>query len=180
MDALTPAMTSSTAASNSSASGSRPGSSPRAASTRECNDDYTTPARRRLDGYRRALIEHGHTLDPAFTRWTNRDLDTAQATARDLLDEPHRPDAIFAADDLLAAATVRAAHDLALSIPEDLAVIGYDDTETARALSLTTVSQPLAHSGNEGLRLLREQMRAPSDALSSTALRPHLVHRQTT
>ncbi|MGN7705081.1 LacI family DNA-binding transcriptional regulator [Cellulosimicrobium sp. 22601] len=144
------------------------------------NDAYTTPARRRLDGYRRALIEHGHTLDPAFTRWTNRDLDTAQATARDLLDEPHRPDAIFAADDLLAAATVRAAHDLAITIPADLSVIGYDDTETARALSLTTISQPLAHSGNEGLRLLREQMRTPSDALSSTALRPHIVHRQTT
>ncbi|WGP07825.1 LacI family DNA-binding transcriptional regulator [Bacillus subtilis] len=144
------------------------------------NDAYTPPARRRLDGYRRALTEHGRTLNLALTRWTTRDLDNAQATARDLLDVQHRPDAIFAADDLLAAAIVRAAHDLAIAIPEDLAVIGYDDTETARALSLTTISQPLAHSGNEGLRLLREQMRTPSDALSSTALRPHLVHRQTT
>ncbi|GAA1553371.1 LacI family DNA-binding transcriptional regulator [Brevibacterium picturae] len=144
------------------------------------NDAYTAPARHRLDGYSQMLYEQGHALDPALIRWTTRDLDKAHAVARDVLGDPDRPDAVFAADDLLAAAVIRAAHDLALDVPADVAVIGYDDTETARALALTTIGQPLTHSGSEGLRLLRDHMRTPSDALSSTALRPYLVRRLTT
>lgn len=146
----------------------------------QVNEDYVAPARRRLEGYRGALHERGHALEPSCTGWTARDLEAAQVVARGLLDQPNRPDAVFAADDLLAAAVLRAARELDLRVPDDVAVIGYDDTETARALALTTVSQPLARSGSEGLRLLRDRLRGPAGSLSITALRPHVVAGLTT
>ncbi|WP_150462847.1 LacI family DNA-binding transcriptional regulator [Nesterenkonia ebinurensis] len=146
----------------------------------QTEDAYTPPARRRLNGYRQALRDNGCSLESELTRWAPRDLHAARRTARELLDHPEKPSAVFASDDLLAAAVIHAAHQLGLSVPGDLAVIGYDDTETADALKLTTISQPLSHSGAEGLRLLRERMRKPTNALSKTTLRPQLIDRDST
>src|SRR5262249_4184848 len=66
-------------------------------------------------------------------------------------------------DDTLAAGVVRAAHELGLAVPSDVAVVGFDDGELAEALGLTTVRQPLEESGRTAMELLlrrRDQDRA--------------------
>lgn len=65
--------------------------------------------------------------------------------ARELLSSPQRPTAIFAANDSMAAGVFAAAAELGLSVPQDLSIVGFDDTMIARLTNppLTTVRQPV-------------------------------------
>ncbi|MFI5039066.1 MAG: substrate-binding domain-containing protein, partial [Solirubrobacterales bacterium] len=68
------------------------------------------------------------------------------------MDKP--PTAIFAASDVQAMGVLQAAEELGVRVPEDLAVIGFDDVEEAAVLGLTTVRQPLRETGARGVELL--------------------------
>lgn len=71
-----------------------------------------------------------------------------------MLDLPDRPSAIFAGSDEVALGILEAARERGLRVPEDLSVVGFDDTEVARLASppLTTVKQPLREMGAVALR----------------------------
>ena len=85
--------------------------------------------------------------------------------ARDLLNLPEPPTAIFAASDTQALGVMAAAEKSGHSVPASLSVVGYDDIESAAHLGLSTVHQPLAESGARGARrvcaLIRGQMVRP-------------------
>lgn len=71
--------------------------------------------------------------------------------AEDMLTAPDRPTAIFAANDQMAVASIMVAHRLGLSVPEDLSIIGFDNTTISRNIwpELTTIAQPfdeMAHA----------------------------------
>jgi LacI family transcriptional regulator len=89
-----------------------------------------------------------------------------------------RPTAVFASDDILAAGVLRAAHDLGLAVPGDVAVVGFDDGELAEALDLTTVRQPLEESGRAAMERLLQQLDKPT-TVREVALRLELVLRGT-
>ena len=74
--------------------------------------------------------------------------------ARSLLAIDKPPSAIFAASDVQAMGVLQAAEELGVRVPEDLAVIGFDDVEEAAVLGLTTVRQPLRETGARGVELL--------------------------
>lgn len=77
--------------------------------------------------------------------------EAAAALASALLDlGTHRPTAIFASSDTLAVGVIRAAQQHRLKVPDDLAVIGFDNLEVASTLDLSTVNQPLLESGTKG------------------------------
>jgi LacI family transcriptional regulator len=115
------------------------------------SDRYVSPSQRRLTGFRTALAEAGRT---PVVRHARHELGQALATARELLSADPRPTAVFAADDTLAAGVMRAAHELGLAVPGDVAVVGFDDGDLAEALGLTTVRQPLEESGRTAMELL--------------------------
>ena len=73
--------------------------------------------------------------------------DEAKRLARDLLVGDDRPTAVFAASDVQAIGVLEAAFDLGLRVPQDVAVIGFDDIEMASVVGLTTVRQPLYATG---------------------------------
>jgi DNA-binding LacI/PurR family transcriptional regulator len=111
----------------------------------------------RLDGYRDGLATAGLPADPGlvvpgdFTEEAG-----AAATAR-LLARPGPPvDAIFAASDLMAAGALRALRAAGRRIPEDVAVVGFEDSAVARYAQppLTTVRQPIEEMGRQATRLL--------------------------
>lgn len=116
---------------------------------------YVSPTQRRLEGYRTVLADAARPLAAADVAFVGHGLPAATDAARSLLIRPDRPTAVFAADDLLAAGVLRAARDLGLRVPEDLAVVGYDDGDLARALDLTTVQQPLEATGHLALEQVR-------------------------
>jgi DNA-binding LacI/PurR family transcriptional regulator len=135
---------------------------------------YVSPSRRRLDGFRAALAEAGHTSVVREAPHAR-----ARAAARDLLTGEPRPTAVFAADDTLAAGVVRAAHELGRAVPDDVAVVGFDDGDLAEALGLTTVRQPLEESGRTAMELLLGRLTAPG-AVREVALGLELVVRSST
>jgi DNA-binding LacI/PurR family transcriptional regulator len=92
--------------------------------------------------------------DTELERFGRHDREHARALATDLLGRPDPPTAVFAASDTQAIGVLEAARALRLRVPEDVAVIGFDDIEAASLLQLTTVRQPLRQSGVRGADLL--------------------------
>ncbi|WP_258725569.1 LacI family DNA-binding transcriptional regulator [Cellulomonas sp. NS3] len=125
----------------------------------------------RLDGYRSAMSNAGHGVDPTLVRFGDFHVQGGHDIATELLALPadRRPTAIFAGSDLQALGVLEAARRLGLRVPEDLSVVGYDDVAVARWSSpaLTTVHQPLRHMAQEAARLV---LRAREGASVSTRM----------
>jgi len=111
----------------------------------------------RLDGYRDGLATAGLAADPVLAEPGDfTEEGGAAATAR-LLARPGPPiDAIFAASDLMAAGALRALRAAGRRVPEDVAVVGFEDSAVARYAQppLTTVRQPIEEMGRQATRLL--------------------------
>jgi LacI family transcriptional regulator len=111
-------------------------------------------------GFRSALASAGLGQDMVqqglFTFRSGLD-----ATER-LLNRPDPPTAIFASNDDMAAAAVSVAHRRGLSVPGDLSVVGFDDTQLATAVwpELTTIRQPVSAMAGVALELLLSELRA--------------------
>ncbi|HET6509602.1 MAG TPA: LacI family DNA-binding transcriptional regulator [Baekduia sp.] len=87
------------------------------------------------------------------------DAPSAMAEARRLLERPDRPGAFFADDDLLASGLVAAARELGLRVPQDVAVVGFDDLDVARLLDITSVRFDAEALGAAAFGLLLARLR---------------------
>jgi DNA-binding LacI/PurR family transcriptional regulator len=116
------------------------------------------PARERLLGWTEALEEHG--IDPVVMAARFRPVGAVEAIARELLDRPDRPTAVLCFSDAFAAATMHVAKSLGLRVPEDLSIVGFDDSPLALASQpqLTTVHQEVATKGQAAVRALMAVM----------------------
>ncbi|MHB8635930.1 MAG: LacI family DNA-binding transcriptional regulator [Fimbriimonadaceae bacterium] len=116
----------------------------------------TSPAR--LSGYSQAMAESGLDLDPRLVVQAGFDWRRGYEATCALLKLPHalRPTAIFAANDLCAEGALRALRESGLSVPNDMAVVGYDDTWFASMTqpALTTVRMPIVEMGALAVRML--------------------------
>jgi len=139
--------------------------------------------RERYEGYLAAHREFSLAPDPALTRYGDvRVAAGAEGTAA-LLALAAPPTAVFAGSDALAAGAYQAARARGLRVPEDLSVVGFDDTAVCAMLTppLTTVRQPLAEMAAEAVRLIgQEQERRGSSAGRGVELATSLVVRQST
>jgi LacI family transcriptional regulator len=135
---------------------------------------------RRMLGFRAALERRGRSLDDEHVRLVRHNLGAATAAADELLDLPEPPTAIFAHDDVLASGVVRAARARSLSVPDDVAVVGFDDSELAEHLDLTSVRQPFEESGRLAAEILLSQLRNGDRSLQHVTLKLELIDRKTT
>lgn len=136
----------------------------------------------RVDGYRSAMNAAGLPIDPELIRFGDFHPGGGERHARDLLELPDPPTAVFAGSDLQALGVIAAGSAAGLSVPDDLSVVGYDDIALSRWMSpqLTTVHQPLRRMGEEATRLaLRLADGATIDTLRMD-LATHLVVRGST
>jgi DNA-binding LacI/PurR family transcriptional regulator len=108
----------------------------------------------RLEGFRSTMAELALPLRDVYIRNAENDMAAAYSQAQALLQLPERPTAIFATSDLLALGVLKAVRDLGLRIPEDVAVMGFDDLDIADYIGLTTISQSLDESGRVAVELL--------------------------
>ncbi|MFI7544798.1 LacI family DNA-binding transcriptional regulator [Actinoplanes sp. NPDC049599] len=138
--------------------------------------DYDSQAVKRLAGFREVITAAGGTV--AVTSSDNS-VDAARRAAADLLDAADRPSAIMAHHDTLAVGVLLAARDRGLRVPQDVAVMGFDDGDMAMAADLTTVRQPFEESGSAALNVLLGHL-GGSDLRSTTVLDVRLVERSTT
>jgi LacI family transcriptional regulator len=114
----------------------------------------------RAQGFRAAMRARGREVSPALMvrgDWTR--LGGRQAMHQ-LMALPDRPDAVFCANDLMAIGAIDVAHDLGLRVPDDVAVVGFDDVDAATIVSpqLTTIRNPAYESGRTAGDLLLSRM----------------------
>jgi len=91
----------------------------------------------RLDSYRQALEGAGLSLPDAYVGLAPHGMEQARQQAHRLLDLPEPPTAIFAPSDTQAMGVLKAARERGVSVPRDVAVIGFDDVEIADYIGLT-------------------------------------------
>jgi LacI family transcriptional regulator len=123
-----------------------------------------TAARERQMGFDAALADAGITLRPENVLEGDWTFESGIACAHRLLASPHRPTAVYAGNDRMAAALVRVARHSSLRVPEDLSVVGFDDSDFARMLTpaLTTITRPFAQIGEGAAHWLLTSLRAPA------------------
>ncbi|MCH9275546.1 LacI family DNA-binding transcriptional regulator [Bifidobacterium amazonense] len=131
-------------------------------------------SRARLDGYRAAIEEANIPFDPSLCIEGEFKMASGLECAKQLLDRPDQPTAIFACNDLMAMGVYEAARVLRLRIPEDLSVVGFDDVQTAALMGppLTTVHQPIREMSVEAVRMLlamREGRHRPGGTIIPTS-----------
>ncbi|MBX5449351.1 MAG: LacI family DNA-binding transcriptional regulator, partial [Thermogemmatispora sp.] len=129
----------------------------------------TTTGRERLEGYRRALEEAGLSYDSRLVRTGPFKESTGQIQTRELLalDEP--PEALFLGNNLIAIGALDVLQERGLRIPDDLALVSFDDTPWAhlKTVSLTTVAQPVYELGSTAaLRLLQRLQTSSAGVLT--------------
>jgi LacI family transcriptional regulator len=103
----------------------------------------------RMDGYKRALAEHGGEFRTDYVLEGNYGRKSGYAAAEQLVKLRPRPDAVFAANDRMAAGLIQGLHDQGWSVPRDIAVAGYDDSDISTVIipALTTVRIPFFDLG---------------------------------
>jgi DNA-binding LacI/PurR family transcriptional regulator len=117
---------------------------------------HLTSARDRLAGYRGAMDELAGGADYTLIREGDFRSESGYSIAASLLRQDNPPTALFAANDRMAIAAMAAAFDSGLRVPDDFAVVGFDDTPAAQYIrpALTTVALPSYEIGAAAARLL--------------------------
>jgi DNA-binding LacI/PurR family transcriptional regulator len=141
-----------------------------------------SPSADRLTGYRAALNEAGISFDPARVisgtgRPTGGELALTQLMAL-----ATRPTAVFCYNDMTAIGLLRAARAVGLIVPDDLAVVGFDDITFAAYVSpsLTTVAQPKFEMGQRAMQMALSLMSSRDEGMGDVVLQGRLVVRETT
>lgn len=106
--------------------------------------------------------------------------ESGERQGRKLLSLKRRPTAIFAANDYMAIGAMRAIRAHGLSVPKDIAVVGFDDTLEASFISpsLTTVRQPLQEIGEVAVDLAIRSLENPNFEPQTVVLKPELIARE--
>lgn len=114
---------------------------------------------KRFEGFKAALAEAGLPFQERWVRFGKYDEASARENARQILTQSPRPTALFVAIDTLALGAMAAIYDLGLRVPDDVAIIGFDDIQAASYIRLTTVRQHLAESGRWGAQRMLDWLR---------------------
>lgn len=139
-----------------------------------------TSATERLLGYRQALRQAGLPEDEALIRYGEFEPESGYRAMQALLALPERPSAVFVASDVVAFGAMAAVRDAGSRIPEDVAIIGFDDVPISRyfAPALTTVRLPAVEQGRRGGEMLIDLIEGKPLAEPRLVLPTQLVIRQ--
>src|SRR5699024_9108810 len=140
-----------------------------------------TPPLHRQDGYHDALREAGIEPDPRMQALGYFTIAGGAEAAERLLAAPDPPSALFAESDEMAYGALRTLRRAGLRVPEDMAVIGFDDQDNAELMDLSTVHQPVtAQALDITTRLLNVLRTDESSAVGPIVLPTELVVRGST
>lgn len=128
------------------------------------------------------LSRYGAAPHPHWEELGSFSEDWGYAAGMRLLREAPRPDAVVCANDLIGIGVLRAAQELGLTVPDDVAISGYDGIDLARVCrpALTTVRQPVGELTSTAIDLLLERIREPQRPATRQLLPMSLVAREST
>lgn len=141
--------------------------------------EHNEDSREREKGYRAALKEHGIPIDPELILNGEFETATAHAVITEFLARNIPFDAVFSGDDDSAVGVMQAFNEAGFRVPENVALVGFDDSIFARLLTptLTTVRAPIEQVGREAARQLIHLIRSEV-AEGRTVLPVELILRQ--
>jgi len=145
------------------------------------SDDNCYPSlRERRNGYLRALKENG--ISDVYISNFNINKSKGYEETTSLLKEHPNITALFCVNDDVGSAAIRAAHDLGKGVPEDVSIIGYDDTYIAVNThpALTTMHVDTLAMGRAAVHLLALRLENPESARMTLTIHPTLVEREST
>lgn len=126
------------------------------------------PGRTRAEGYESVMREAG--LASQLVIDTAHSAEAGMRAMRTLLKDKDQPTAVFGANDMLAIGAMQAARDAGLTVPDDIAIVGFDDIPTADLLGLTTVRQPEFELGALAARTLMDRLQPGGMAPAAKSL----------
>ncbi len=138
-------------------------------------------SQKRVEGFRKALQEAGLEVEAGVVAKANFQFDTAAELLLEMLDAPDRPTGIIADNDEMAFAALHVADKLSLNVPDDLAIISFEDTPGVRfsVPPLTAIRQPTSEMIARACACLIDISRG-KDAVGSYELPFRLIERATT
>ncbi|MGK3115061.1 ribose operon transcriptional repressor RbsR [Candidatus Pantoea formicae] len=138
-----------------------------------------TPARLRLDGFRKAMASSGLPVLPGYVVDGDFEFQGGFNAMNQLLTLELLPEAVFTSNDAMAVGVYHALFQAGLSVPQDIAVMGYDNIELSRYLTppLSTIHQPKDELGELAIDTLIHRMSDPDASQQTLVLTPELVER---
>ncbi|MBP6177745.1 MAG: LacI family DNA-binding transcriptional regulator [Anaerolineales bacterium] len=137
------------------------------------------PVSLRLSGFRQSLQNAGIEIPDEFVRLAPYTQEQTLRVANELLNLPNPPTAIFAATDFQALGVLKAARTMKVQVPEQVAIVGFDDLDLADYADLTTIRQHLDESGRLSVEILLSRIDDPSRPAQHIHLPLTLIERQT-
>lgn len=140
-------------------------------------------SKERVRGFRFALFEAGKTLDDERIIACRSTIQDGKRAAALLLEGPNPPTAIFCCNDMLAIGALQAARECGVRVPEQLSIIGFDNTilSTVTNPSLTTIAQPTDEMAKLAFGLLVSSPDEETDVIRQRiVMQPKLVVREST
>lgn len=155
------------------------GAAPRGMQERAGAARWPDVEQERLSGYRGALHDHGLPIDETliglgryYAREARDRPNDGYVWMRRFLQREDPPRAVFATSDLLAAGALQAIYERSLRVPDDVSVVGFDDTYAPYfAPPMTTVEQPMVEIGHAAARLLFQSLSGPDGPAGERVVR---------
>lgn len=141
---------------------------------------HINTGRERLRGFQRALSDLGREIDECLVKIGRFDIDSGYQTMRELLEQEARPDAVFTCNNSMTLGAFRCLKETRLTIPADIALVGYDDPEWATIAEppLTVIRQPAYNLGLTAANQIMELIRNKNSEPEKIFLVPELIIRQ--
>ncbi|HHG8783766.1 ribose operon transcriptional repressor RbsR [Enterobacter hormaechei] len=138
-----------------------------------------TPARLRLEGYLSAMERAGLAIPDGYRITGDFEFNGGFEAMQKLLAQEPRPRAVFIGNDAMAFGAYQALYQAGLRVPDDMAIVGYDDIELARYMTppLTTIHQPKDELGELAIDVLIHRMAQPTLQQQRLQLTPVLMER---
>ena len=139
--------------------------------------EASTTGRERRQGFEKALREHD--LTPYIMRYLPPHIEAGHEATLAILTAPDRPDAILATNSLLSAGALEAVRELQLNIPDDVAVVGFDETTWSTLVqpALTVIAQPTHEIGRTAMELVLKRIEQPDTPARQVILKGQLLAR---
>jgi LacI family fructose operon transcriptional repressor len=133
----------------------------------------------RQTGYEKALREHGLALRAEHVKYVPPKMEAGYAAALKMIDTAEPPDALFTVNSLLAAGALQAIQERHLTIPDDIALVTFDETTWASLVqpAITLIAQPTYEIGKTAAELLLQRIADPGRSTRQVILKGQLLVR---
>ena len=147
----------------------------------DCHPEHKAMAQR-FDGFRDALDEAGIALNEDWVVRGDNTFDSGIGCGKRLLQGSERPTAICCANDHMAAAVMKVAHESGLRVPADVSITGFDDDPTASQVwpAMTTIRQPLTQMARHASKMLLDGLRGLEPESRNLVVDAELIIRDST